>query len=67
MNYSCMMQRTLLLLSTSCGKISGSSCDLKVANTVRFEVRVYRYTRRDITENLDLHSGAAEPQVLYGK
>lgn len=67
MNDSCMMQRTVLPLSISCGKISGRSWDLKVANVVRFEVHVYQYTRRDIPENLNLHSGAATPQVLHGK
>ena len=67
MNDSCMMQRTVLLLSVSCGKISGSSSYLKVANIVRFEVHVYQYTRRDITENMNRHSGAAELLVLQDK
>jgi hypothetical protein len=67
MNDSCMMQRTVFLLSISCGKLCGRSWDLKVASTVRFDLHVYQYTRRDIPENLNLHSGAAEPQVLRGK
>jgi len=67
MNDSCVMQGTVLKLSISYGKISGRSWGLKVANIVRFEVHVYQHTRRDIPENLNLHSGAAEPQVLHGK
>ena len=67
MNDSCLMQRTVLPLSISCGKIYGRSWGLKVASILRFEVYVYQYTRRDNPENLNLHSGAAEPQDLHGK
>jgi len=67
MNDACMMQRTVVPLSISCGKLSGRRWDLKVASIVRFDLHVYQYTRRYTPENLNLYSGAAEPEVSHGK